>query len=284
MTRRDLLKASAILLPGLALPQRPPKEFEGEVEFARIAKLAKDYKWQTIDVSVLVGVIGIQLINTPYKAGTLDAFDVETCSVDFGGMDCVTFYETCLAMARIVKRGVVTQAALKTELQKLRYRGGILRNYASRLHYTSDWFQDNDSRKNIVDITNDLGGAIRLTKKIEFMSKNPSKYENLKDDPAMVKLIEVTERQLTAQPRIYIPKARIAEAEKRLKTGDIIGICTNVAGLDCAHTGLIYRDEGGLPRFLHASSKYGYVTLDKPLSEFLGPSHTGIIAARARNL
>jgi len=282
VTRRELLSAS-LAIPGLALGQRP-REFLGDEVYQRLSKIARQHQWQRIELSTLVGVVGLQLVNTPYKGGTLDAFDVETCAIDFTGMDCVTFYETALAMARIIKKGVVSKTSLRAEIQRLRYRGGILRNYASRLHYTSDWFQDNHARKAIDDITSDLPGAVRITKKIAFMSTTPVNYFPLRDDPALVRLIASPERRLSALPLFFVPRVSLAEAEKRLKTGDIVGITTNVEGLDCAHTGLIYRDEGDLPRLLHASSKYGYVTLDKPLSEFLSPSHTGIIAARARDL
>ena len=47
---------------------------------------------------------------------------------------------------------------------------------------------------------------------------------------------------------------KLAGVEPLLKTGDIVGVCTTEPGIDIAHTGLVYRDEAGVPHFMDASS------------------------------
>jgi len=44
----------------------------------------------------------------------------------------------------------------------------------------------------------------------------------------------------------FLPKAKIAAAQLRLRTGDIVGVTTTIDGLDCGHSGLCYRDGGGV--------------------------------------
>ena len=90
--------------------------------------------------------------------------DREVCSVDFRGLDCVTFFELALAFARILKprilkRGERTPDALLAEVTFLRYRGGQLTDYASRLHYLSDWFSDNQAKGVVRLIAPELPGA-----------------------------------------------------------------------------------------------------------------------------
>jgi hypothetical protein len=81
---------------------------------------------------------------------------------------------------------------------------------------------------------------------------------------------------------VYVPKDRVIDAQSFLMTGDIVGITTSVDGLDCAHTGLCYRDESGRVRLLHASTTAREVTLDDELVAYVArvPTHTGIIVAR----
>ena len=65
------------------------------------------------------------LRRTPYVASTLELYDDrEVCSVDFRGLDCVTFFELALAFARMLKRDERTPAALLADVTFLRYRGG----------------------------------------------------------------------------------------------------------------------------------------------------------------
>ncbi|MCB1063462.1 MAG: DUF1460 domain-containing protein, partial [Verrucomicrobiae bacterium] len=67
-----------------------------------------------------------------------------------------------------------------------------------------------------------------------------------------------------------------------LKDGDIIGIVTNQQGGFCSHVGLAIRTEDGVMRFMHASTNYKKVVIDKSVSEYLNSFkyHAGILIGR----
>src|SRR5437899_8798140 len=166
------------------------KVFEGREVFDRLLTQARERRWSELPIGVRIGAIGMALRQTPYVAATLELYDDrEVCSVDFRGLDCVTFFETCLAFARILTRGGRTPEALLSEVTFLRYRGGRLTDYASRLHYTSDWFVDNRDKRVVRLITADLPGATRFTKRVGFMSAHPEAYRQLKASPDLVRKI-----------------------------------------------------------------------------------------------
>src|SRR5947208_8223102 len=122
---------------------REPDVFAGQETFERLLILGRERRWSELPIGERIGAIGMALRQTPYVASTLELYDDrEVCSVDFRGLDCVTFFELALALARMIKRGERTPDALLAEVTFLRYRGGQITDYASRLHYLSDWFVD----------------------------------------------------------------------------------------------------------------------------------------------
>jgi len=222
------------------------------------------------------------LRQTPYVASTLELYDDrEVCSVDFRGLDCVTFFELALALARMLKRER-TPDALLAEVTFLRYRGGQLTDYASRLHYLSDWFVDNQAKRVVRLITPELPGAERFTRKVNFMSTHPAAYRQLKASPDQVAKIVLVEAEINARLTHYLPREKVAAAQRLLLTGDIIGITTTIDGLDCAHSGVCYRDEAGVPRLLHASTARNAVVLDEDLATYVASvrTHSGVMVAR----
>jgi hypothetical protein len=212
-----------------------------------------------------VGAVGMALRRTPYVDGTLELYDDrEVCSVNLSGLDCVTFFESALAVARMLKRGERTPEALLAAITLMRYRDGRITDYASRLHYMSDWFFDNQA------------------KRVGFMSAHPEAYRQLKANPEMVGKIARVEADINARATQYLPKGKVAAAGGLLQTGDIVGITTTIDGLDCSHSGLCYRDDGGVVRLLHASTTRKAVVLDEDLAIYLAgvSTHTGIMVAR----
>jgi hypothetical protein len=260
-----------------------PRAFSGREVFERLLALAREHAWRKLPIGERVDAIGMALLHTPYVAATLEAGDDrEVCSVDLQRVDCVTFYETAVCFARMLKGGGRTPRALLGQVRFTRYRGGRLVGYASRLHYTSDWFADNAEKRVVRLVTRELPGAVPLDKRVSFMSTHPAAYPRLAADPALVRAIARIEARLSGRPTLYVPKDRVVDAQALLMTGDIVGITTSIDGLDCAHTGLCYRDEQGGVRLLHASTTAREVTLDDELSAYLArvPTHTGIMVAR----
>src|SRR5215468_8086962 len=131
-----------------------PRAFEGRDVFDRLVAQARERRWSELPMGARIGAIGMALRQTPYVASTLELYDDrEVCSVDFRGLDCVTFFELALALARMLKRGERTPESLLAEVTYLRYRGGQVSDYASRLHYLSDWFFDNQAKHVVRQIT-----------------------------------------------------------------------------------------------------------------------------------
>ena len=137
--------ALAILRPDpVPARNREPNVFAGQETFERLLMLGRAPAWSELPIGERIGAIGMALRQTPYVAATLELYaDREVCSVNLRGLDCVTFIESSLAFARMLRRGGRTPEALLAEVMFTRYRGGRLTDYVSRLHYLSDWFFDN---------------------------------------------------------------------------------------------------------------------------------------------
>jgi hypothetical protein len=260
-----------------------PQVFQGREVFDRLMVQARERRWSDLPIGERIGAIGMALRQTPYVASTLELHDDrEVCSVDFRGLDCVTFFELALALARMLKRGERTPDALLAEVAFLRYRAGRLTDYESRLHYLSDWFFDNQAKRAVRVLTPELPGAARFTKRVDFMSRHPDAYRQLKASPAQLAKIAQREAEINARTTFYLPRGKVAGAQRLLMTGDIVGITTTIEGLDCAHSGVCYRDEAGIPRLLHASTTRNAVILDEDLATYVASvrTHSGIMVAR----
>ena len=70
---------------------------------------------------------------------SLDRDGEEELVIRTDAVDCLTFVEYTLAQA--------LGSSFTENLQKIRYRDGIIDGYPSRLHYTSDWASGVSSRK-----------------------------------------------------------------------------------------------------------------------------------------
>jgi cell wall-associated NlpC family hydrolase len=220
-----------------------------------------------------------KFLGTPYVGFTLDQNPKEErCTVLVTGLDCVTFMETVLNLAR-TKRP--TESSLNKSVAFTRYWNGRVNGYLSRLHYTSDWIFDNDRKKTVIDFSKSLPGAERFTKQVGYMSANPEKYPALKENINLLPRLEKQEKESNQRTKWFVPLASIPEAEKQLQTGDIIALCGGPRGIDCSHVGLIIV-ENGVPHFVHASSTKKQVTFDERLSEFLSGSTStiGVMVAR----
>lgn len=249
--------------------------------FSQIIKRAKKEGWQSLPIGESIGNIALLLAGTEYVAGTLEGEGPERCRVDLTGLDCVTFFENMLCISRTLKKDKTSFDDFKAELAFTRYRKGVMTDYTSRLHYTSDWIYDNEKKKVVRNITRDIGGE-EFPVKVSFMSKNPQYYQALLEFPEFIKIIATLEKEINKRTHWYIPQGKIQEAQKHIQTGDIIAFAAGKEGLDYGHTGLAYRDERGKTRLLHASQQKKKVLLDTELHEYTQSieTHTGITVAR----
>ncbi|MFA3782724.1 N-acetylmuramoyl-L-alanine amidase-like domain-containing protein [Melioribacteraceae bacterium 4301-Me] len=244
--------------------------------------LAVEKKLINYPINEVIVEIGKSFLGTEYEAHTLDQDSVEKLVIHLTGLDCYTFLESSLVFARCIKENKLTFKDYQRELINIRYRDGKLSDYLSRLHYFSDWIYDIDKRGIGENITQKIGG-IPYNKKINFMSTHQDLYKQLKGNPKFLREIIQIEKNISSRENYYIPEDSIAKCEERIQSGDIIGITTNVKGLDIAHTGIAIRMEDGRIHFLHAPDVGHKVQItDKPLADYIkgNKKQTGIMVLR----
>jgi hypothetical protein len=263
------------------IPNDQAKEQETREIFTRLIQRTLEEGWASLPIGQCMGKIAALFIGTDYVGGTIEGEGPEVCRVDLTGLDCVTLYENALCLARILKKGKTSFNDFIQELTFTRYRKGILIDYPSRLHYTSDWIHDNEEKNVVKNITRELGGE-DFPVRVSFMSENPDYYQSLREYPEFIKTIAEIEQEINRRKHWYIPREKIKKALKHLQTGDIIAVATNKKGLDYSHTGLIMQDKKGRIRFLHASSAKDKVFLDTELYKYTKSikTHIGITVAR----
>lgn len=222
-------------------------------------------------------------IDEKYVGGTLEQGIGEPLFISCTKLDCTTYVELVLAIAKTVNDGSRRFTDVCRNLETIRYRNGKNCGYASRLHYISWWIADSAKTGIIEEITPQISNE-RLSVNINFMSTHPGSYPLLAESPEMVKEIEQFEIPYRDIEVSYIPKEKIGPYVcKEIKAGDIIAITTSITGLDVAHIGFAHYDNGTLC-LLHASSNKGKVIKDTtPLSDYLANNrrHTGIRVFRA---
>ena len=277
-----------VVVPALsALPAEVvfvnPKKFE------RLVERGIREEWKGLPIGERTARVGLALEGTPYVNFTLELHDrIEAPSVNMDGMDCWTFFEIALATARAFSLSDrPTPADLLRLIELDRYRGGKCDGkFTSRLHHLEDWSADNARRGLVEDITPSLPGARKLQRQLAYMGKNWKSFRQLKADPRLVPEIQRMEERLSRQGIYYVPKDRVAAAEKFLRNGDVVSIVTTWPGTYTSHVGLAVRDRKGVLRFLHASRNHRKVILDERLSSYLAGNskHMGIMVARPNDV
>ncbi len=262
MDRRTFLKASAALgvtsiaLPSILKAYDRRDNISDDYEDMKCKKILKSFDSSLKDKAIndVIIEVGKSFLAVPYVAGTLDTNpNKERLIVYVSGLDCVTFCENALTMSRIIKQGDTSFENYKKELEKIRYRDGQINGYPSRLHYFSDWIYDNDKKGIVKDITKEIGG-VEYNKTIDFMTTHTDSYPALKNNPDNVSQMQAVENNINSRQNYYIPVKDLPSVYDSLQSGDIIGITSDVGGLDIAHTGIIYK-ENNIPYFLNASLK-----------------------------
>jgi hypothetical protein len=234
--------------------------------------------------------VGELAVGTPYEAFTLEAYlraggsplGTEPLTLWLTRFDCVSLVESCLAIARVADdAGAPAWDAFAREMERMRYRGGERRGYASRLHYFSEWITDGERRGLVRDLGEELGG-VRDERPLRFMTEHRSSYPGLANDSSFT-AIAAMERSLDAQPRWVIPTERIPDVSHRIESGDVLAFATSIPGLDVTHSAFAYRDAGGVLRVLHAPLSGGAVEVTRAtLPEYVAAIRrsTGILVAR----
>ncbi len=243
--------------------------------------LAASENLQAKPINEVVIAMGKSFIGIDYAAGTLEQPGPEHLVIDMHGLDCVTFCENSLALARCIKQKKTTFPGFKSTLQYMRYRGGVINGYPSRLNYFSDYIYDGVKKKIFENVTQSIGG-VPYHKTINFMSSHPDSYPKLKEHPEFIPIIKKQEEAINQRSLFHIPKDKIDSVGDKIHSGDILAITTAIPGIDVSHTGIAIWQNGKL-HFMHAPDVgYKVHITENTLSEYLA-SHSkqlGIMVAR----
>ncbi len=228
----------------------------------------------------IMQAVGMQFLRMPYVAGMLDEPEQERLIVELTGFDCVLYVEAVLALARGI---AVEDYSFKTfagHIREQRYRDGAMNGYCSRLHYFSEWIDDNEARGAVRNITQAIGGE-KLDKSLTFMSEHRKSYPRFATNDSLFRGIKTMERDLADLEIFHIPQGDIRAVYDRLQPGDIIATSTHIKGLDVTHTGLAFAHKDGGIGFLHASTSGG-VKVSPDLQDYIQNNKVqiGIVVAR----
>lgn len=217
------------------------------------------------DANRLVSHYAHALLGTPYVGHTLEG-DTEMLTINIHELDCTTFIETLYALTRTTLERRASWRDYARNLEDVRYRGGTMGDYSTRLHYISDWIVDNRSRGNLVEVTPDVPHIKHTVKTINFMTTHADSYRSLKGDSAMIAKIRRVESGYTNHRMPLLPKSwlKSKDVEQTLREGDFVGLMTTTPGLDISHLGIIVKDQQGHLHLLDASMSGGKVMQETP--------------------
>lgn len=223
-----------------------------------------------------------KFMGRPYVAHTLEVADPEQLVVNTRQLDCTTLVENVTALTLCAYRNLYSWRDYLNALVEMRYRQGRLDSYTSRLHYFTDWIEDNTKKELVTEIQQPEPPFTAVqTINVSYMSRHPEAYKALKAHPEMVAVIAAQEDSLNGRTYRFIPKSEVRDTKAlrgAVRGGDIIAITCSKPGLDIAHLGFAVWRQDGL-HLLNASQLHKKV-VEEPmtLGQYLSkhPSHTGI--------
>ena len=202
-----------------------------------------------------------RFLNTPYKANTMigSINKKEELVINLGNLDCFTFVDYVEAMKRSNSFN-----EFKTHLINLRYQSGNI-NYTTRNHFLSDWIEYNGFK----NISSSLyPNTKQVIKTLNLSSKNTLFLKGIQTKKTTIDYID--------------SKDLNKDIINKLRTGDYIGIYTNIKGLDVTHVGIFIKKEDRA-YFRHASSKKELrKVVDEPFEAYI-KNTTGFIVLRKEN-
>lgn len=227
-----------------------------------------------------------RLMGQPYVGGALGEGSTGTFDRDprfrEDAFDCTTFVETVMAVAK-----AKTKAAIMTNMDKIRYKDGVV-SFETRNHMPGiDWIKNNKSNGTLVDITRSIDPestymAEALIQKDEWFRKlGEGSLVGISDDEKTAKLDQLhalaKKFGKTVEKIPFLYKYKIVENPEilqRIPHGSIINIVrpkwnlVEAAGthLNISHQGLAFHKEG-VVYFRHA--KVNDKVTEEPLLDYV---------------
>ncbi len=233
----------------------------------RVIKLLNDAKKQPESTNYII-YFARKLKGIPYVAHTLEINKKEKLVINLRQLDCTTYVENVVALSMCMNEKKYTFKSFCDNLKKIRYRDDSQPHYTQRLHYFTDWIENN-TKKGICKEIQSPAPPFTNTQRINvfYMSENPSKYKMLKENPKFIPTIRKTEQNINQKTYKYIPKTEVKNTNtvrRTIQDGDIIATTTSLKGLDIQHIGFAIWHKDGL-HMLNASSLHHKV-VEEPMT------------------
>jgi hypothetical protein len=266
--------------------------FQGESKFHAIIAKAERGNWRNLPLGERTVLVARELVGIPYVNYSLEVDDyIESPVVNLQGMDCWTYYENALAIARMLryKPGPYQPVDMLHMVEIERYWNGICTgNYLSRMHHLEAVFHDNQRRGYATNITPRIPGAVRIHREIREMTVQWKSYRYLRSNPSLIGPMGKIEERVSDLTVWHVPKSKVRAAENYLRNGDICAITSNDPGGYTSHVGLIMRI-ANRAWFAHATSdrdKGRMAIIDRPITDYLNSAgkHAGIIICRPNDV
>jgi hypothetical protein len=293
MDRRKFISSAAVATLAASIPTKLFGAFMQELSDEEICKMKFDLAVSAHLAGKPIGdvivEIGKSFIGTDYVGHVLEDDGPEKLVVNLRALDCVTFYENCTTLARCVKMGKTTFDDYKAQLQFLRYRDGKIDGYTSRLHYTTDYWFNGEQKGILKVVTRDIFGeknVAEIQRPINFMTAHRDIYKQIATNDELFAVIKSQEDAINKRTDYFMPKGNLHQFEDAVQNGDLLGITTNVPGMDIAHTGVAVKKDGRL-YFMHAPITGSKVQITGvPMHDYLARNskQTGIIVARVNEV
>ncbi len=287
----DALAQKPVPLP--SSPRLPlATVFQGESKLQAIVAKAGRENWLSLPLGERTIRVARELVGTPYIHYSLEMDDrIESPVANLKGMDCWTYYENSLAIARMLryKPAPYTPQDMLHMVEIERYRDGVCTgNYLSRMHHLEEVFYDNQRRGYATNITSQLPGAVKMHRDIHEMTVQWKAYRYLRCNPSLIEPMGKIEAQVSNLPVYQVPKSKVRDAEKYLANGDICAITSTDVSSYTSHVGMIIRI-GNRAYFTHATSdkdKGRMVIIDRPITDYVNGAsrHAGIIVCRPNDV
>lgn len=234
----------------------------GQTEDSLNALIQNSKKYQKVNDRI--DYISERFLGTSYQADTLIGSQdlTEQFVVNLESVDCFTFVDYILALA--ISDNFVD---FYDKLQAIRYKSGQI-DYRTRNHFFSQWIDNNS--EHLFDVSNRFEESVCTVK--ELNKKENGRY--------WVEGIPFFEKNVCYLPREVILNQPL---DSIFRNGDIVGLYTDLKGLDVSHLGIISIQSSGI-YLRHASFKTKKV-IDSNLEDFLTEKKElkGLIIIRTQN-
>lgn len=234
----------------------------------RIVEILNSAKTQaTLGLHSEIIRVARSFLDIPYVGHTLEVNDEEKLVINLRELDCTTFVETVLALTKCIQAEKYGFDDYCYMLQKIRYGESDTVAYWNRNHYFFGWVAENEKEGLVRRITDTEYHTGRMEDKIDFMSTHVENYKMLNAHKEWVPRIVKMENMVTELHYPYIPKDKIDNSEalrNLIHDGDILGLTTNIKGLETQHLGFAVWKEDGL-HLMNASLLHKKVVIEEKL-------------------